>query len=551
MATKVLLINSRPKTKKVRKFPSYSLALLSAVLKKKKFETGYCDLTFAKNMRCALEELKNLIPKYRFFALSTHSETLVNDKKVIDLIKKENPASIVIIGGYGVVQPMEALLHTQADFIVVGPGEVMLPKIIKIIEKHDGLTEGAVEKLRKYEGLLIRYDVNGEENFLATGGVAKSKSFHELPQPDYDLIEGIQTFHHGPLTFSGMWYFTSRGCPYKCGFCAIPDIKGRVWEPKPWKQVVEELKCMVDKYHPEYIEFGDDAWTINKKRVINICKGIIEEGLHKEVKFACASRCDNIDPEIIKHLLAANFKIISLGMESYSENTLKELSKDVTKKQIDDALNWVTEIKVDGKGFDWVFTFFIYFTPDTCIEDFLETIGFAIRCIKKGVWIVPNLILIPYPETSIYKKLEKENRLLLKNTIFKDHRLFNIEKDERVPAPFPTINSDFPLFKFKDPRMEALFELGKATLMVFTRYPNKVRSAIKFNRMLEEGAKILKNCPPDTPKEKIERAFLMWLLHRIHEDYPRIMEILKARPPIDRETFWLDEEFAELEKAST
>ncbi|NIQ03202.1 MAG: B12-binding domain-containing radical SAM protein, partial [Nitrospinaceae bacterium] len=78
------------------------------------------------------------------------------------------------------------------------------------------------------------------------------------------------------------------------------------------------------------ITFYDDIFSVNKKRVIELCDAIVAAGLHKKCSFAVQTRADNLYEEILPAMQRANFKNIGLGMETGVERIAREVKKDQT-----------------------------------------------------------------------------------------------------------------------------------------------------------------------------------------------------------------------------
>ncbi|MDO8662243.1 MAG: radical SAM protein [Candidatus Omnitrophota bacterium] len=118
---------------------------------------------------------------------------------------------------------------------------------------------------------------------------------------------------------------TSRGCPYNCRFCSFtnnPLGQKRVWSARSARSIVEELKTI----DAEFIFVVDDNFAVDMNRVEEICDLIIAEGIKKT--FAVALRLDIYKyPQILRKMFAAGFKILSIGIESAQDKTLKVIEK--------------------------------------------------------------------------------------------------------------------------------------------------------------------------------------------------------------------------------
>ncbi|MBN1851205.1 MAG: B12-binding domain-containing radical SAM protein [Pirellulales bacterium] len=118
---------------------------------------------------------------------------------------------------------------------------------------------------------------------------------------------------------------TSRGCPFHCKFCTFsnnPLGEKRPWSGRSAASVVAELKTV----DAQFVFVVDDNFTVDMKRVSQICDLIIAEGIQKT--FAVAVRIEVFKhPEILKKMFKAGFKILTIGIESAQDKTLEMMQK--------------------------------------------------------------------------------------------------------------------------------------------------------------------------------------------------------------------------------
>jgi anaerobic magnesium-protoporphyrin IX monomethyl ester cyclase len=118
---------------------------------------------------------------------------------------------------------------------------------------------------------------------------------------------------------------TSRGCPFSCKFCTFsnnPLGEKRAWSGRSAASVVAELRTV----KAPFIFVVDDNFGVDMKRVSEICDGIIAEGIRKT--FAVAVRLEVYKhPEILKKMFKAGFKILTIGVESAQDKTLRSMNK--------------------------------------------------------------------------------------------------------------------------------------------------------------------------------------------------------------------------------
>jgi len=85
---------------------------------------------------------------------------------------------------------------------------------------------------------------------------------------------------------------TSRGCPYNCFFCSSSQFAGTRWRARDPKKIVDEVEAVTQRYNYQSVAFMDDNFTLNPRRVVDICQETARRGL--DVIWWCFSRVDTI-----------------------------------------------------------------------------------------------------------------------------------------------------------------------------------------------------------------------------------------------------------------
>ena len=182
---------------------------------------------------------------------------------------------------------------------------------------------------------------------------------------------------------------TSRGCPYQCIFC---DRLGKKFRAASAEYVVKEISACLE-LGIDHIFFHDDTFTIDKKRVLDICRLLKENSL--KIKFSLRSRVNTIDEDIIKALKDAGCVRISFGVESGVQRILKRIKKGITLEQAESAFRLAKKYKIK------TLADFMIGHPDETVEDIHETIRFTKR-LKPDY--VQFSVTTPYPATDLYRE---------------------------------------------------------------------------------------------------------------------------------------------------
>ena len=161
---------------------------------------------------------------------------------------------------------------------------------------------------------------------------------------------------------------TSRGCPYRCIFCD-KSIFGSKWRARSAKNVLDEMEQIVKILRIPSIIMYDDLFTLDKQRVQEICRGILERGLKFEWK--CEGRVDRVDGEMLGWMKKAGCSLIAYGVESGNEIGLDFLQKGITLPQIRRAFELTRKAGIRPMAY------FILGIPVETFEQGLRTIALA------------------------------------------------------------------------------------------------------------------------------------------------------------------------------
>ena len=252
-------------------------------------------------------------------------------------LKRRKPDIKIIVGGpdtqNGFWQP-----EPYYDYIVTGEGEKLLLQVLSHIE--EGLPLEKQMHLRQLEGERLNLDT--------------------VPVPDYSY------FNHSDYDIpNGVNFELSRGCTAKCVFCNETHFwkyRGRMSST-----VLTEILELYNTRGVDVIWFLDSLVNGNLKELRAFAKGIIASGA--KISWTGYARCDErMDLEYLQDLADSGCIALSFGIESGSENVLKDMDKGVTVKEIEQNLRDCTTVGIEAFS-TWVTGF-----PTETTQDFYETL---------------------------------------------------------------------------------------------------------------------------------------------------------------------------------
>jgi len=333
--------------------------------------------------RLTVEHVKRITDKEnQLFGISCMTPNISRGYELADLIKSIFPKSTIIFGGiHPTVVPDEILGRPSIDLVVRGEAEPIIEEII--INHRSGI---------------------GFKNVLSCSYRDNGKVIHNEKAPliDINLLPNIPYHLFDSKVYDMGFVISSRGCPYNCVFCSQRAINGNVYRYRSTDKVINELQTLITQYSPSNIIFFDDIFTINKKRIFELCQGIIENGLNTKAEFTMVTRGDCVDDALLQRLREANFTGLAFGVETASEALMKMINK---KETVQDIVNGINLAKKYNFLVD---TVFIYGLPGESRAD--RVASFNLAC-SLGVSKARFNNATPYPGTGLYQMAKEENNL--------------------------------------------------------------------------------------------------------------------------------------------
>ena len=241
----------------------------------------------------------------------------------------------IIVGGINMsLYPLESMAAGCFDYGLIGEANHSLPGLISEIEK------GCLPE--KIPGAV--YKKNGV--FVFNEPSSRPVDFDSYPLPARHLLPNhlYHSFTSQLRNFTIM--LTSLGCPFHCSFCAISRLGYR---ERSVAGVIDEIEQCYKKYNVREIDFFDATFFANKQRSLSICEQILKKGL--KLEWSCRSRVDVVDDEILKTAYRAGCRKIYYGIESASDEVLKNVNKQISVAQIRHAISLTHKNGINALGF--------------------------------------------------------------------------------------------------------------------------------------------------------------------------------------------------------
>ncbi len=323
------------------------------------------------------ERIKGIEPEV--VGITAMTFTLIDALKVARLVKEINQEVKVILGGpHPHIYPEETVSFPEVDFVIQGEGERVFTELIDARED--------MSKLSQIKGVVWK-----ENGKVVRGEAAEAiADLDSLPFPARDLTD-IRRYCSVLARISHCTtMITSRGCPFRCRFCARPHL-GRGFRRRSAGNVVEEFEECRAMGIREFLIY-DDTFTGDRARVIDICEKILEKGL--KIHWDIRAHINTVDEEMLKKLKQAGCERIHYGVESGNPDILQYLRKGATIERVKQAFRLTREAGIE------TLAYFMIGSPGEKLATAGQSITLA-RELKPDY--VHFSILMPFPATELYQ----------------------------------------------------------------------------------------------------------------------------------------------------
>jgi len=354
------------------KTPPLGLLYVAAALKNKGHDVKLIDAE-AENL--GLEELEKLIEEYQpeVIGFSVTTPIFKKARETAKEIKKFIPNAVIVFGGPHITSfPKISLEFPEIDFGVIGEGEITVCELIDAIENK--------KDFETVKGIVFRQ----QGKIIQTEPRELIQNLDEISLPAWHLID-IKKYRDaisGKNTFATI--ISSRGCPYNCFWCDPEGRFGKTFRARSPQNLIKEIGLLRDKYNVKEILFYDDTFTVNKQRIIDFCRLLIDKKIN--IIWECRTRVNLVDEELIKLMAEAGCHRIRFGVESGNDEILNFVRKNITKNQVRKAFFWSKKYKIE------TFAYFMLGLPTETEQTIQETINFALELKPDYVMFSPTLV---------------------------------------------------------------------------------------------------------------------------------------------------------------
>ena len=342
-------------------FPTLGLATIAAVARQRGHRIHILDLSWRPYdhalVRDKIFELKPDVVGM------TGTTPLMNQVRDLSILVKDISEDIAVVAGgpHVTALPEETLSESKLDAVFLGEADYSFADYCDASDPAD------------VKGICYR---SGDE-FRMTAREPLIGNLDDLPMPAWDLYD-IKDYHRIPRLLVKQLPATiaefSRGCVFKCDFCASKTTMGQGYRKKSPERCAEEVARMASLGYREFW-LADDIFTSDQEWAVSVCEDITKTGA--DIVWTCTNgiRVESADDRLFRSLRNAGCYRVSFGFESGNNEILKKFGKggQATIEQ-----GWAAVKMARAAGLDTAGTMLLGLSHDT-EETMMDTINYARR----------------------------------------------------------------------------------------------------------------------------------------------------------------------------
>ncbi|KAA0254561.1 B12-binding domain-containing radical SAM protein [Acidobacteria bacterium ACD] len=334
--------------RKMRPYPPLATLITASLLRKAGWEVSLFDAMLSKGeeefaalveserpaLVGILEDNFNFLTKMCTVRMREAALRMIGDAK--------RAGALVAVNGSDAADRPELYLGAGADAVVLGEAEETF------LELAEAWSRDPRADLSEVFGLAVP---NGSaEPFRRTPPRPFVEGLDALPFPAWDLVDADRyrrawTGAHGRLSWN---MATTRGCPYRCNWCAKPLYGTRYAQRSPGN-VAEEMRLLSERVGPDHVWFADDIFGLSPRWIESFAEAVASRGAR--IPFTIQSRVDLMTPSAVEALRHAGCEEVWMGVESGSQAILDAMDKGTTLSQVRGATRLLKESGIRASWF--------------------------------------------------------------------------------------------------------------------------------------------------------------------------------------------------------
>ncbi len=270
----------------------------------------------------SIERVKRINPDV--IGITATTPSFQRSMEIVNAVNSMGTDAKIVMGGTHATFMPEEALNAGVDIVVRGEGEITFRELI------EGRALEDIEGMSWMDGTKIVH--NPDRGLIA--------DLDSIPFPAHEYFH---TDKYGIMSIA-----TSRGCPYSCSYCSAARFWRRKARYRSPENVLEELKLIKDLGF-DLVKFMDSTFTLDKRRAIEICRLMREEGL--DINWSCETRADALDDELLGALSGAGCTLICIGVDSACNDVLSKNRRNIDVSKMKNAFESIKRHKLRTRAY--------------------------------------------------------------------------------------------------------------------------------------------------------------------------------------------------------
>lgn len=384
---KVLLVKPYNQSDHIQ--PSIGLGYLAAALRSRGHTVNILDCI---KDNISIDKLPRLLRKFQpdVLGLQCYTFDLPYIRQALRIAREVDKGIVTVIGGpHPTAMPEDTMRREpDLDYLFVGEAEVGLPMLLQALE-DDRRDLSSVPGLGWRDRGAIKLNERAVVDDLDSLGLPAWDLIHPERYPESQHGAFYKQFPIAPI-------MVTRGCPYPCTFCAGRIVSGKKIRRRSIESVLGELRMLNKNFGIREFHIVDDNFTMDREYAKEFLRGLKAMDLRMTWAVPNGVRMETLDEELLKLMKETGLYLISLGIESGSDEVLSRMKKGITTSRIRRHVKMIHDAKIDMAGF------FILGFPGETVDTINRTISFSLRLpIKRANYFT----YLPFPGTESYDSL--------------------------------------------------------------------------------------------------------------------------------------------------
>jgi anaerobic magnesium-protoporphyrin IX monomethyl ester cyclase len=311
------------------------------------------------------------------------------------VIKEVSPSVPIVWGGiHPSLLPELTIQNELVDIVVIGDGEETFAQLCSALENRD--------ELSSVKGIVFKQD-----GTIIKTTPAPPFEISRFNLSAYELVD-MNKYKSNPAWTerTSLPLITSRGCPYKCGYCYNAQFSHRSWRCLDAEKTVANIAELKDRYKLGAIFLLDDNFFVDLTRVRQVCDLLIEHKFDIRIYNAnCrADVLSRMDYDTLKKLKQAGFDRLYIGVESGSDSVLEAIDKEIHPEQVLEVNSRLKEI-----GIKPFYSFMAGF-PFEGRDEVKQTLILMRRLVRENpqAFVYRLQLFTPFPGTKLFDLIKQK-----------------------------------------------------------------------------------------------------------------------------------------------